>query len=739
MGNQKLKWTGDEEEALRAGIEKHGPGKWKNILRDPEFAHQLTNRSNIDLKDKWRNLCVAPGTQCSNDKSRTRKVKEEGVTLASLSPTAATATPPSYPNSSSSSPATSLPRSASSDFSVDNNFAVDNKNAPRYDAMIFEAISELADPNGSDVGSIFSFIEPRHEVPPTFRRVLSSRLRRLAAQGKLSKVSNSKPLLNFYKLPDGSETTTRTTPAPTPKPKETNVKPRQSYINQPPSVSQEMIDEAAITAACKVVEAENKINVAKAAVEELEKTTKLADETELMLELSWRGCGLGLSLWGLYRRAQQCVYIHPLVMAGMASEGTQYDPRQFDTKMNAILGEEGQETFYTTYDEVCDSFDTMELRSDLLRGIYAYGFEKPSAIQQRGIIPFCKGLDVIQQAQSGTGKTATFCSGVLQQLDYTLLQCQALVLAPTRELAQQIEKVMRALGDYLGVKVHACVGGTSVREDQRILQSGVHVVVGTPGRVFDMLRRQSLRADAIKMFVLDEADEMLSRGFKDQIYDIFQLLPSKVQVGVFSATMPPEALEITRKFMSKPVRILVKRDELTLEGIKQFYVNVDKEEWKLETLCDLYETLAITQSQIQFLELVASEEMFRSKSCREEITGRRSSITNKYHCLTSNGEAAPSPTNQLPPVMMRSYSASTYSPYKNPTTVRDRDSPNSKSKRRTSKAKKGYKGLCEAEIQRKKRVAGYNVYGVEGKVKGSMKKSFKWFKETCSNAVYGLW
>ncbi|CAN7054232.1 unnamed protein product [Brassica rapa subsp. trilocularis] len=562
MGNQKLKWTGDEEEALRAGIEKHGPGKWKNILRDPEFAHQLTNRSNIDLKDKWRNLCVAPGTQCSNDKSRTRKVKEEGVTLASLSPTAATATPPSYPNSSSSSPATrTLPVAIF-----------------RYDAMIFEAISELADPNGSDVGSIFSFIEPRHEVPPTFRRVLSSRLRRLAAQGKLSKVSNSKPLLNFYKLPDGSETTTRTTPAPTPKPKETNIKPRQSYNNQPPSVSQEMIDEAAITAACKVVEAENKINVAKAAVEELEKTTKLADETELMLELAKE--------------------MHKQFMAGMASEGTQYDPRQFDTKMNAILGEEGQETFYTTYDEVCDSFDTMELRSDLLRGIYAYGFEKPSAIQQRGIIPFCKGLDVIQQAQSGTGKTATFCSGVLQQLDYTLLQCQALVLAPTRELAQQIEKVMRALGDYLGVKVHACVGGTSVREDQRILQSGVHVVVGTPGRVFDMLRRQSLRADAIKMFVLDEADEMLSRGFKDQIYDIFQLLPSKVQVGVFSATMPPEALEITRKFMSKPVRILVKRDELTLEGIKQFYVNVDKEEWKLETLCDLYETLAITQSVI---------------------------------------------------------------------------------------------------------------------------------------------
>ncbi|KAK0570383.1 hypothetical protein LWI29_000313 [Acer saccharum] len=296
------------------------------------------------------------------------------------------------------------------------------------------------------------------------------------------------------------------------------------------------------------------------------------------------------------------LFVDPLVvvvavMAGAVAEGSQYDTRQFDMKMNELLSEEGNE-FFTSYEESFESFDKMGLQENLLRGIYAYGFEKPSAIQQRGIVPFCKGLDVIQQAQSGTGKTATFCSGILQQLSYELVQCQALVLAPTRELAQQIEKVMRALGDYLGVRVHACVGGTSVREDQRILSDGVHVVVGTPGRVFDMLRRQSLRSDNIKMFVLDEADEMLSRGFKDQMYDIFQHLPPKIQVGVFSATMPPEALEITRKFMNKPVRILVKRDELTLEGIKQFHVNVGKEDYKLDTLCDLYETLAITQSVI---------------------------------------------------------------------------------------------------------------------------------------------
>eukprot|EP00951_Prasinocladus_malaysianus_P025700 scaffold225962_cov42-Prasinocladus_malaysianus.AAC.1 len=156
------------------------------------------------------------------------------------------------------------------------------------------------------------------------------------------------------------------------------------------------------------------------------------------------------------------------------------------------------ETFYTDWEETYESFDLMGLHENLLRGIYAYGFEKPSAIQQKGIVPFGKGLDVIQQAQSGTGKTATFCAGVLNNLNYDQLECQGLVLAPTRELAQQIEKVMRALGDYLNVKCHACVGGTSVREDTRILQAGVHVVVGTPGRVYDMLRRRALRSDSIK-------------------------------------------------------------------------------------------------------------------------------------------------------------------------------------------------------------------------------------------------
>jgi translation initiation factor 4A len=253
----------------------------------------------------------------------------------------------------------------------------------------------------------------------------------------------------------------------------------------------------------------------------------------------------------------------------------------------------------TKWDEhVVTSFDDMNLRDDLLRGIYAYGFEKPSAIQQRGIMPILAGHDTIAQAQSGTGKTATFSISVLQSINLSQKCTQALILAPTRELAQQIQKVVRALGDFLNVSSHACIGGTLVRDDINTLRHGVQIVVGTPGRVFDMVNRQIMVLESVKLFVLDEADEMLSRGFKDQIYDIFQHLPPKVQVCLFSATMPPEILDISNKFMRDPVRILVKKDELTLEGIKQFYVAVDKEEWKFETLCDLYETLTITQAII---------------------------------------------------------------------------------------------------------------------------------------------
>jgi len=248
--------------------------------------------------------------------------------------------------------------------------------------------------------------------------------------------------------------------------------------------------------------------------------------------------------------------------------------------------------------KVIPSFDAMGLKENLLRGIYAYGFERPSAIQQRAITPILDGRDVIAQSQSGTGKTTIFCIGVLQSINTRASETQALILSPTRELAVQSRTVMMAFGDYLNVRCHACIGGESIAEDLRVLQSGVHVVSGTPGRVYDMIQRRALNTRHLKMLVIDEADEMLNRNFKEQLYDIYRYLPPKTQVVLVSATLPHDVLEMTTKFMQQPVRILVKRDELTLEGIKQFFVAVEREEWKFDTLCDLYDILTITQAVI---------------------------------------------------------------------------------------------------------------------------------------------
>ncbi|CAL8137629.1 unnamed protein product [Prunus armeniaca] len=244
------------------------------------------------------------------------------------------------------------------------------------------------------------------------------------------------------------------------------------------------------------------------------------------------------------------------------------------------------------------SFDEMGLKNDVLRGIYQYGYEKPSAIQQRAVRHIIDGHDVIAQAQSGTGKTSMIALSVCQMVDTSCREVQALILCPTRELALQTEKVILAVGNFINIQVHACVGGKSVGEDIRKLENGVHVVCGTPGRVFDMIKRRTLSTRAIKLLVLDESDEMLSTVFKDQIYDVYRYLPPDLQVCLISATLPREILEMTNKFMTEPVRILVKRDELTLEGIKQFFVSVEREEWKFDTLCDLYDTLTITQAVI---------------------------------------------------------------------------------------------------------------------------------------------
>jgi len=246
--------------------------------------------------------------------------------------------------------------------------------------------------------------------------------------------------------------------------------------------------------------------------------------------------------------------------------------------------------------KIFPSFDDMDLKDNLLRSIYGYGFEKPSAIQQRAIVPLYKGGDVLAQAQSGTGKTATFSIGILQKVRDDPV-CQAIILAPTRELAKQIHSVINELSKYMEVNAYLCIGGQSVSDDIHELRNGGYqIVVGTPGRILDMMRREAIRADDLHILVLDEADEMLTRGFKEEIYNIFQQIPENVQVGLFSATLPPDTLDISKKFLRNPTRILVKKEGLTLDGIKQFYLMIEKDEWKFEALCELYDQMNVGQS-----------------------------------------------------------------------------------------------------------------------------------------------
>eukprot|EP01084_Bolivina_argentea_P005871 11087_1 len=251
-----------------------------------------------------------------------------------------------------------------------------------------------------------------------------------------------------------------------------------------------------------------------------------------------------------------------------------------------------------SFDDLYDS-NHQYIPEDLLRGIYAYGFEKPSKIQQRATLPLIKKRDVIAQSQSGTGKTAVFSIGSLALVDTKTNAVQILIMAPTRELAQQIWKVISCLGAYInGLETKCVIGGTAVREDIYALSKGVHIVIGTAGRIKDMISRGALKLDKLKLFVLDEADEMLSRGFKSDIDNIYKSIAKNVQKAWLGATLTIPLLKLTNKYMHNPLKILIKKEELTLKGMKQYYVCVTKEENKLKTICDLYEELSITQALI---------------------------------------------------------------------------------------------------------------------------------------------
>jgi len=241
--------------------------------------------------------------------------------------------------------------------------------------------------------------------------------------------------------------------------------------------------------------------------------------------------------------------------------------------------------------------DLTNIDLNILRGIYSFGFEDPSPIQRKAIIPIINKQDIIAQAQSGTGKTATFTIGALSHVDLSSQTTQVIILSPTHELSHQIASVAGSIGAMMdGLKIKVLVGGTSTDNDMQSLKNDIpHIIVGCPGRVYDMMRRNYITSAMVKLIVLDEADEMLSSGFKDQVYNIFRCLHKDVQVALFSATLPSHIYEITDKFMRNPVKISVAPEKLTLEGIKQYFVALEDDKDKYDTLKNLYSFISVSQ------------------------------------------------------------------------------------------------------------------------------------------------
>lgn len=248
---------------------------------------------------------------------------------------------------------------------------------------------------------------------------------------------------------------------------------------------------------------------------------------------------------------------------------------------------------------VYDSFEDMGIPESVLRGAIAFGFEKPSEIQKRAIKPIMDGHDVMAQAQSGTGKTGTFTIGALSRIDMSIPTLQVLILAPTRELAQQITTVVKSIGDYLKPTVLTATGGGQVRDDIAAIQRGVQVVIGCPGRIYDLMERGALKRDQIRNLILDEADQMLEGRFRDQMDCILNMgFPETTKVALFSATMPQEVIDVAERLLKDPVRILLPPEKVTLEGIRQYYVEVEQDAWKFDCLCDLYQHININQCLI---------------------------------------------------------------------------------------------------------------------------------------------
>ncbi|CUE77022.1 eukaryotic initiation factor 4a, putative [Bodo saltans] len=275
-------------------------------------------------------------------------------------------------------------------------------------------------------------------------------------------------------------------------------------------------------------------------------------------------------------------------------------------------------------------FDDMDLHENLLRGIYAHGFETPSRVQQDAIPPIVQGCNVILQSSSGTGKSFAYIIGMLQRIDVDKdRRLQALVLVPTRELALQIGSNVAHIGEFVNNTapaenfVQVFVGGLSVSADAKKLKSGCVIVIGTLGRIADLMKRGALQTQALRVVVIDEADNLLLFRLPEELHQLFsrrQQNSQELQFVLSSTTISTATLEKARKFVTDPIRILVPRRNLSPEGIKQFFVSVDEEN-KLLTLCDLYESITIAQTVI-----------FTNTSCKAEWIAEQ---LNTFNCTAS--------------------------------------------------------------------------------------------------------
>jgi len=240
-------------------------------------------------------------------------------------------------------------------------------------------------------------------------------------------------------------------------------------------------------------------------------------------------------------------------------------------------------------EQTVESFAQLSLPPAINRVVDEVGYETPTPIQAASIPPLLAGRDLLGQAQTGTGKTAAFALPLLSRLDVAKSHTQMLVLVPTRELALQVSEAVQTYARHLpGFQVLPLYGGQNMAQQLRQLRRGVHAVVGTPGRIQDHLRRETLKLDRITCVVVDEADEMLKMGFIDEVEQILEHAPPARQVALFSATMPPEVLRIARRHLKDPVEIRIKTRTSTVETVSQFFLQV-QELYKLDGLTRILE------------------------------------------------------------------------------------------------------------------------------------------------------